>query len=579
MKVFKNRDLQYSGDQHGPHLSNAVAPIGFCEGTSVLAKKCKSALGHLLSTSSTCPVSWAMRIVDSSSVYLLGAGFYSWFSDYSQDCLDTESCQDRSFQIEESYDIWIYNLVTKAIKEMVSPLGEVPTFAKDNKNGFLSSLLAWIRGPKEVIGSRQFPGYYVWDSETDAGYLTGLPDGCKTSLTQLVECDQYTLSFLQDSYRGSLNNNTLTASVCDESCGESLKNWYDSVSRNCRGYNVSGSAATKYGGQIWSGFNETCLKDPETEEFCNDVINGFIEVDFTKDLPKDELCSFCFVERLRMMQTSSYSVYDDFFKKDLEVVYPQCGISSSTDRPPSLDAPPEFLPDPVCISGQIHTTVAGDTCDSIAIKYNVSSAALVMSNSRQVITCGNIEPDMDLCLPDSCVSVYSMQATNETCTSIELANSYPLGSVRKYNNCLEWDCSNLQSSTDSFGHVLCFGVQGAPTYTATAPIPGVTVAPGESSGYAGSIVDPPSNATVAHGKTLNCGKWHLVTPNENCPEICLQEGLTSTLFVEVNPSLAGGDCSTALVPGYVYCVGPTRTWNADSSSVSDQITGTYTTTA
>lgn len=152
---------------------------------------------------------------------------------------------------------------------MVSPRGEMPTYATDNKNGFLSSLLAWIGGPKEIIGSRDHAGFHVWDSDTDSEALAGLPSACKTSLTQLVRCDIWASTFLGESYRGSLHNDTLTDSVCDESCGESLKSWFDSVATDCAGYNVSSSAPTKYGGQIWSGWNETCLKDPTTDEYCN----------------------------------------------------------------------------------------------------------------------------------------------------------------------------------------------------------------------------------------------------------------------------------------------------------------------
>lgn len=248
-------------------------------------------------TSATCPLSWALRVLDCSSVYLLGAGkynhhskpdalasestltsnisgFYSWFSDYSQACLDRNHCQDRGFQIEQSHDIWIYNLVTKAIKEMVSPTDEIPTYASDNKNGFLASLLAWVRGPKTIIGRRNFPGYYVWDPVANADYLKGLPGACRASLTRLVKCDRYTEIFLQHSYRGPLHNKTLTDSVCDESCGHSLQNWFDGVATHCQGYNVSLSAPTKLGGQIWSGWNETCLTDPTTGEYCNGGVHA-----------------------------------------------------------------------------------------------------------------------------------------------------------------------------------------------------------------------------------------------------------------------------------------------------------------
>ncbi|KAL3438555.1 pectin lyase-like protein [Aspergillus tetrazonus] len=518
-------------------------------------------------TSTACPSAWGMRILDSSSVHLLGAGFYSWFSDYSQDCVDKDYCQDRIFQIEESYDVWIYNLVTKAISEMVSPVGEVPTYAKDNKNGFLSSLFAWVRGPKEVIGSREIRGFCIWDSNSDSDALKGLPNACKTSLTQLVKCDPYALMFLDETYRGSLENATLTDSVCDESCAASLKSWFDNVDSTCAGYNVSGSAATKYGGQVWSGWNETCLRDSTSGEYCNDVIAGFSAVDFLQDMPKDELCSFCFVEILEMMQRSSYSFYDKGFQSQLGVVNEQCGLSAPTAMPPSLDAPPEFPPDPICSSYQTHTTVSGDTCDSIALTYSVSSAALVMANPRQLMICDSLPADMELCLPTSCSVVYQLKG-NDTCSSIERAASYSPNTVRRYNPWVAWDCSNLQATTEAWGHVICLGGQGG-NYTATAPIPGVTLAPGESnSGYSESVVDHPSNATVAEGTTLKCGKWHVAAEGESCVQMCLEESITFTLFVQVNPSLAGSDCSTALVVGNAYCVAPNSGWSGSQVPVA-----------
>lgn len=45
------------------------------------------------SDSTKCAVSWGVRIVESSSIWVLGTGIYSWFSDYSQDCLETNDCQ------------------------------------------------------------------------------------------------------------------------------------------------------------------------------------------------------------------------------------------------------------------------------------------------------------------------------------------------------------------------------------------------------------------------------------------------------------------------------------------------------
>ncbi|KAF3912036.1 hypothetical protein ABW21_db0200764 [Orbilia brochopaga] len=91
-----------------------------------------------------CAFSWALRIIRSSDIYIYGAGLYSWFDNYSQDCLKTESCQQKGVYINRSNSIWIYNLVTKATVEMVSPAGGKPTIAKTNQNGFCATILGWF---------------------------------------------------------------------------------------------------------------------------------------------------------------------------------------------------------------------------------------------------------------------------------------------------------------------------------------------------------------------------------------------------------------------------------------------------
>lgn len=258
-----------------------------------------------------------------------------------------------------------------------------------------------------------------------------------------------------------------------------------------------------------------------------------------------------------MMQRSPYSVFDESFEEQLEIVYNNCPASGPTTMPPSLDSPPEFPPNPVCVTGDYYTTSPGDTCDSIALNHNISSAALFMANPRQSIICDNLTAGMQLCLPMPCSSIYTIKP-NDTCTSIELNNDHRIGDVRRYNAWVEWDCTNLQVTTEVYGHVICMGIQG--TYTATKPIPGVTLTPGESTGYIEGVVAPPANATVADRTTRRCGKWHVATENESCAAICVKESLTSPLFLKVNPSLAKADCTGSLQPGYAYCVGPNPGW-------------------
>lgn len=85
---------------------------------------------------------------------------------------------------------------------------------------------------------------------------------------------------------------------------------------------------------------------------------------------------------------------------------------------------------------------------------------------------------------------------------------------------------------------------------------------GESTGYMPYVTSPGVNATVANGTTTYCGKWHVASSGDTYASICMQESITSSLFLEVNPSLVGDDCSSRLVEGTSYCVGPIYEWEA-----------------
>ncbi|KAL4861531.1 hypothetical protein BDV12DRAFT_203919 [Aspergillus spectabilis] len=193
---------------------------------------------------------------DCPAVYLLGAGLYSWFSDYSQDYLETENCQQRGFHIKESNDIWIYNLCTKAIEEMITPVKELATLASDNRNGFLSSILAWIYPP-------------------GSSYIEDLTATCQTALSQTIKCHAKLQGWQQLTMRGSLENVTFTDELCDAGCGKSLRAYYEGVTAACHGQNLTVRAGVTFpervGGTIWTSYNETCLKDPFTGEYCNGI--------------------------------------------------------------------------------------------------------------------------------------------------------------------------------------------------------------------------------------------------------------------------------------------------------------------
>lgn len=116
---------------------------------------------------------------------------------------------------------------------MVIPISGVTTLAKDSINGFLSSILAWLEGSKDITGQRDFEDFQLFT-------LNGLcnqnvPETCKTALSAKILCDFWVSMFEEPGYRGTLGNKTLTDSVGCSGCGMSLQSWFDNVHAGCQG--------------------------------------------------------------------------------------------------------------------------------------------------------------------------------------------------------------------------------------------------------------------------------------------------------------------------------------------------------
>lgn len=92
-------------------------------------------------TTESCKKTWGLRIIDSSSIYMYGAGLYSFFDNYIQTCLDTESCQENMVDIECSTGVNLFGLTTKASTNMVNVNGVPEAFEKDHTNLFGQTLL------------------------------------------------------------------------------------------------------------------------------------------------------------------------------------------------------------------------------------------------------------------------------------------------------------------------------------------------------------------------------------------------------------------------------------------------------
>lgn len=257
------------------------------------------------------------------------------------------------------------------------------------------------------------------------------------------------------------------------------------------------------------------------------------------------------------MQSSQYSIYDSFYKEQLEYVYTQCGGNGPTAIPEPL-TPVPVDPAPYCVTGKRYTTKKGDTCESIANSTSVSSAALYMGNQDILRDCLDVEPGLSLCVPMTCQTYYVKP--KDTCVSIEMSLDLDFGQIESYNSWLNRGCLNLQSGTSFYGKMICVSPQGG-TFTGTIAPPAPTTNPGLGDGYSRTAVPPPVGVSVAEGTTRNCGKWHVVSSGDTCSTICIRNMITTDLFHLVNPSLKSVGCDASLKLQSALCVGPTYMWN------------------
>ena len=92
-------------------------------------------------TTDSCRKSWGLRVVDSNDVFMYGAGLYSFFDNYSQTCLTTESCQENMVSVEgNGAGVYLYGLSTKASTNMVTLNGQSAVNQADNRNNFCSTI-------------------------------------------------------------------------------------------------------------------------------------------------------------------------------------------------------------------------------------------------------------------------------------------------------------------------------------------------------------------------------------------------------------------------------------------------------
>ena len=96
-----------------------------------------------------CALGWGLRVLNSQSVLVYGAGLYSFFNNNNVACSNQgngEACQLRIFNVEGggSSNVVVYNLNTVGTTEMIDRDGNLVARFSDNLDGFVDTV-AWYK--------------------------------------------------------------------------------------------------------------------------------------------------------------------------------------------------------------------------------------------------------------------------------------------------------------------------------------------------------------------------------------------------------------------------------------------------
>ncbi|KAF2018021.1 carbohydrate-binding module family 50 protein [Aaosphaeria arxii CBS 175.79] len=393
----------------------------------------------------------------------------------------------------------------------------------------------------------------------------GLSTSCEQSLYQILKCDNYTAALADPVYHGSLNDIAMTDVVCDAGCSDSLRTIRRRVNGACAstpelfpGYPVIALIDS-----IWGGWNETCIKDPESGKYCNDVIESWSPVDDFKALPKDQLCSTCQKAKLAAMQLNPFGVYDStIWKERYDYVVKTCALTGIVTTPtPSTIRFNSTEPDG-CAKEDKYISRVGDTCDSIAQSNRVSSGTLYEINPS-LIDCSSVGANLALCLPPRCEKLYQVKPS-DNCTRIASLTDISWLNIISWNGMVDPWCSNIYGAQPSWGSTICVSPPGgAYNHTPGNGTGGGVGGPGgNGDGYAKEVVLPPAGSVLATNTTRSCGLFYTVQAGDTCRGILINSNTPSDLFLAINPSLGTADtCNSKLTAGLTYCLQPVKNWN------------------
>ncbi|KAF6815301.1 glucan -beta-glucosidase [Colletotrichum sojae] len=154
-----------------------------------------------------CVAAWGTRVTDSEDIWVHGAGLYSFFSNYEQDCIPTRTCQQRILEVEGSKDVVFYNIFT---------VGTAEAATEENQKWFTSEISVWVPPEGDTEPEVVYLGPEIYSSGINTAHCTApcvmvLPPSALPSTTT-ISIPDYTTS-LEVGPLGSSTTTTITITL------------------------------------------------------------------------------------------------------------------------------------------------------------------------------------------------------------------------------------------------------------------------------------------------------------------------------------------------------------------------------
>lgn len=120
------------------------------------------------SSQSDCKFTWGLRVVDSSDILIYGTGLYSWYDNYNENCVDTNSCQYNMIEISNS-DVDMFAVSTKAAINMITLNGASAATNSDNEGTYCGCVAAFSASSSSTSTDVAASDGTSSDAETETG--------------------------------------------------------------------------------------------------------------------------------------------------------------------------------------------------------------------------------------------------------------------------------------------------------------------------------------------------------------------------------------------------------------------------